>query len=497
MQTQRKIMNKLNSVLEVILIVLMILFVAGTNKVYAETTTILPTEDQYLELRAVEVRNVSGQNQQVVMELWSHNLDYKGFEVTFAFDETLLQTSNIETNVPTDDESLYFKFENEFNNKIDLFSVPGTSINVLDMTFSLNTPISAGTEHIVSDGSGGYKITTDEVLIGKLSFQMPADKVFSIEGFHLVTNSYTPQTGIKIDKSLTECYQAQSTFRFSDETASRNANLSNIIVSSGIVDAVEPENSTYKEYTLSPTFDKDVGNYEITLLEYKDKLDIKAIVEDETATMKIKVPKRDENDELEYEGPEIKYEEKTLTSNTPLEVAINKLGEPNTTITINVTAEDGTTEKSYIVTIKRPYAIIKGYSVLADFDNEMAVQNIEDTYGITINNRSTINLYEPGIARWEEISDIYQSIYADPFTYDDLAELDTIYSEDTKDDGTFEIYIVPGRYDVQCTRLAYLDYIYTNVIANEGDVIELGRLALPAGDLNRDRSYFSRRCRKM
>lgn len=488
MQTSSKIFNKLNSLLAIVLMVLTVLFCIFTRKTFAATETIQPTDEQYLELRAVSVDDVAGQNKQVIMELWSHNLDYKGFEVTFEFDNTKFQTSNFNTNAITDDESEYFKFESEFNSKVDLFVVGGTSANVLDMTFSLNTPINTATSHIVSDddGNGGYHITTDEVLIGKISFQMPDDKEFSIDGFHLVTNTYSPQTGIKIDKDLTECYQAQSTFRFTDETASRNAYLSNLIVSSGTVDEDEPDNSTYKEYALTPSFNKDIGNYELTLLEFKDKLDIKAIVEDRTATMKIKVPKRDENDELEYEGSEIKYEEKTLDNDTPLEVVLNKLGEPNTKITITTTAEDGVTHQEYIVTIKRPYAILKGKSVLANFDNELTVQNFEDTYGITITNRTKINLYPSGQARWEEITDIYQMTYENPFTYDDLAEIPVTYSEDTKDDGTFEIYIVPGLYDVQCTRLAYLDYIYKGVMANEGDVIDLGRLNLPAGDLNRD-----------
>ncbi len=490
MHTQNRIMNKLNNVLAVILMVVMTLFVACTNKVFAETTTIQPTDEQYLELRAVSVDNVAGQNQQVIMELWSHNLEFKGFEVTFAFDNTLLQTSNITSNEISDDETEYFKFENEFNSKVDLFTVPGTDINVLDMTFSLNTPINSGTDHIVSDGSGGYKITSldddDGLLIGKLSFQMPSDKVFSIDGFHLVTNSYTPQTGIKIDKSLTECYQAQSTFRFTDETASRNAKLSNLIVSSGTVDEDEPENSTYKEYTLSPTFNPDTGNYEITLLEYKDTLDIKAIQDDEKASMKIKVPKRDENDELEYEGSAIKYEEKDLDDNTPLEVVINKLGEPNTKITIIVTAEDGVTTEEYTVTIKRPYGILKGKSILADFDDPDVVENIETNYGVTVTNRVAVNIYETGLARWEEIPDIYGLNFENPFTYDDLEEIPIIHSEDTQDNGEFEMYVIPGTFDIQLTRLSYLDYIYVGVVINEGDVIDMGEIRMPAGDIDRN-----------
>lgn len=486
MVTSKKETNKLNKIIAVILIAIMTVFCTFTNKSFAATETIQPTEDQYLELRAVSIDDVAGQNKQVIMELWSHNLDYKGFEVTFAYDDTLFQTSNINTNAITDDETEYFKFENEFNNKVDLFVVGGTSANVLDMTFSLNTPISEATSHIVSDGGGGYKITTDEVLIGKLSFQMPSDSLFTIEGFHLVTNSYTPQTGIKIDKSLTECYQEQSTFRFTDQTASRNANLSNLIVSSGTVDEDEPENSTYKEYSLTPTFDKDTVNYEITLLEYKDKLDIKAIEEDNTATMKIKVPKRNEDDELEYEGSEIKYEEIDLDDNTPLEVAINKMGEPNTNLTIVVTAEDGVTTKEYTVTIKRPYGIVKGKDILADFDDPDVVENIRDNYGVTVTNSATVNFYDTGLARWEEIHDIYAIDYENPFTYDDLELIPKLYSEETQDNGEFEIYVVPGHYDIQVTRLAYLDYVYVGVEINEGDVIDMGEMRLPAGDVDRN-----------
>ena len=96
-----------------------------------------------------------------------------------------------------------------------------------------------------------------------------------------------------------------------------------------------------------------------------------------TATMKIKVPKRDANDKLVIAGGAILYEEKTLTSGTPLEVNINKLGEPDTVLTITVTAEDGVTTKEYTVTIHRPSALIKGSIQLG----ENLRQNIERSAG--------------------------------------------------------------------------------------------------------------------
>lgn len=469
--TMRKL-SKLNIVIAIVLIVVFGIF---ANSVFAATETIQPTNNQYLEMRAVSVDNVSGQNQQVMFELWSHNLDFKGFNVTFEYDETKFQTSNISTNVITDDETQFFAFESEFANKLDLFVTPDSRGNVLDMTVSLNTPISQTSSHIVSDGAGGYKVTTDDVLIGKLSFQMPSAQVFSIDSFGLVTNTYTPQTGIKIDISLTQNYQAQSTFRFTDETASRNANLSNLIVSSGEVDTVDPTNSTYKEYTMTPTFGVDEPNYTITLLEYIDTLDIKAIVEDNTATMKIKVPRRDDDDKLIKVGDVIQYEEKTLTSGTPLEVNINKLGEPDTVLTITVTAEDGVTTKEYTVTIHRPSALIKGSIQLG----ENLRQNIDDSYGIYVKYIANVTLYNAGEFDWDGI--IYGTSALDEL--DDMEHQTRVVTDE--DTGEYEMYVLPGTYDLIHEKLGYLADVTTNITITEGETIDLGNKILIEGDVDR------------
>ncbi len=37
----------------------------------------IPELDQYLELRAVEVKEVAGQNKQVIMELWTNKIDFE------------------------------------------------------------------------------------------------------------------------------------------------------------------------------------------------------------------------------------------------------------------------------------------------------------------------------------------------------------------------------------------------------------------------------------
>lgn len=38
---------------------------------------LVPTDDQYLELKAVQAKEVSGQNKQVIMQLWGHNLEFR------------------------------------------------------------------------------------------------------------------------------------------------------------------------------------------------------------------------------------------------------------------------------------------------------------------------------------------------------------------------------------------------------------------------------------
>ena len=183
---------------------------------------------------------------------------------------------------------------------------------------------------------------------------------FDVSEFNLVENlSYSPNTGIKIDYTAQESYQAQSTFRFTDATASKDASLKDLIVSSGTKDG---EEHTYKEYELTPTFDKEVKEYEITLLEYVDKMNITAIQNNEKATMKVKHPKRNEDGNIVYEtdGTTIVYEEKELLNNTEYMITLNELGKEDTNITILITAEDGKTTDEYKIKIKRPYGTIKG-----------------------------------------------------------------------------------------------------------------------------------------
>lgn len=302
-------------------------------------------------------------------------------------------------------------------------------------------------------------------MLGKLSFNMITD-TFDVSEFSLVENlSYSPNTGIKIDYTAQESYQAQSTFRFTDATASKDASLKNLIVSSGIKDGEEP---IYKEYELTPTFDKDVKEYEITLLEYVDKINIKAIQNDEKATMKIKHPKRDQDGNLVYEadGTRIVYEEQELLNNTEYMITLNELGKEDTDITILVTAEDGKTTDEYKIKIKRPYGIIKGKIYTAP------------TASTTGKYIATVRVYKS-----EDVSKIINWSEVTPGTDDTVhKDLMTLTSNNIKtdDDGTYEIYVIPNKYDILLDKAGYLDNVYIERQVDEGNIVDLGESELIA-----------------
>ena len=289
---------------------------------------------------------------------------------------------------------------------------------------------------------------------------------FDVSEFNLVENlSYSPNTGIKIDYTAQESYQAQSTFRFTDATASKDASLKDLIVSSGTKDG---EEHTYKEYELTPTFDKDVKEYEITLLEYVDKMNITAIQNNEKATMKIKHPKRNEDGNIVYEtdGTTIVYEEKELLNNTEYMITLNELGKEDTNITILITAEDGKTTDEYKIKIKRPYGTIKGKIYTAP---------TATTTGKYI---ATVRVYKS-----EDVSKIINWSEVTPGTDDTVhKDLMTLTSNNikTNDDGTYEIYVIPNKYDILLDKAGYLDDVYIERQVDEGNIVDLGESELIA-----------------
>ena len=64
--------NLLKKITAVILILVMMFI---NMAIVVEASTIEPTDDQYLELKATNI--TEGKNKQVIMELWGHEIDFK------------------------------------------------------------------------------------------------------------------------------------------------------------------------------------------------------------------------------------------------------------------------------------------------------------------------------------------------------------------------------------------------------------------------------------
>ena len=393
-------------------------------------------------------------------------MNLNGFAVRFSYDSSKIQPSNIESNEITDDETEYFKFVGEFENTLELFTIPYDGIGEgINAVVSFQPPVTES-EHIMQVGTSGGRVVDTEngVLLGKMSFQMKADE-FDKSWLSLQTSTESsPKTGISINIDGSSKYEEQSTFRFTDKTASKNANLSNIVLSSGIKNEVTPEQSTYKEYSLTPEFEKNTLNYEYELLEYMDEMNITAILEDTKASIKLKVPKRDEENNIQYEkdGTTILYEEKEINNNEANKIILNKLGEPDTKVTIIVTSEDGQTNKEYTITIKRPYGTVKGkiFTEPTSFTTEKHIAEVlaylESDVEEKVNWESAINNTKNG--KSDDLNTVFRGDKENSVI--GIEEKNKI---NTKDDGTFEVYLIPGKYTLLIDKKGYLDQYYINV----------------------------------
>lgn len=450
-------------IIAVIIFAIILLLCSTYTK--ATSISVTPEENQYLELRASTINVLDNQDKQIIFELWGHDVEFKGFDVRFTYDTSQYTPSNLETNLETEDESEFFKFESEFSDSLELLTLPydGQEKGGMRAIVTFNPPVTE-TEHIKNKENVGMVVDTKgDVLLGKMSFKMTADK-FDISNFKLETSdSNSPKTGIKINVDGGKTfYEAQKLFRFTDKTESKDANLNNIIISK----VEKEEDSTYKEYEYTPNFDKITQDYELKILEYLDNIDLTAIANDEKSTLKLKIAKRDESGN-------ITYEEKEITSGEKNEITLNKIGEEDTKITIEVTAEDTRITKEYNITIKKPYGIIKGNIKTLPTQSK----------GIY---KATVRIYKT-----EDVSKIIdwgtvENGKTDTI-HEQLLQLES-KDEETNDDGTYEIYVIPGKYDILLDKAGYLDHIYTKRTVDEGETIDLGEKELKAGDINKDRS---------
>lgn len=83
-----------------------------------------------------------------------------GFDVRFQYDNAKLKPSSLETNELTEDETEYFKFEDEFAGSVELFTLPeGENIIRAIESFFPDPPLTP-TEHIQQKEDGKFVINT-------------------------------------------------------------------------------------------------------------------------------------------------------------------------------------------------------------------------------------------------------------------------------------------------------------------------------------------------
>lgn len=77
MQAQNK--NAKHNLIKTIFVCIMVIVLSATIVMATETddTCLVPADNQYFELRAVQVKDVEGQNKQLIMELWGNNIEFK------------------------------------------------------------------------------------------------------------------------------------------------------------------------------------------------------------------------------------------------------------------------------------------------------------------------------------------------------------------------------------------------------------------------------------
>lgn len=472
-----KLKKAIAQILAILAITMATIISIPAEKVYA--STLEPANDQKIEYRAISQEVVNGKKQ-LIIEVRIRKLKFKGIDLRLQYNTALLTPSNIETNTAIDVNDAdgipsNFSYINGFEKYMDMLEIEGTP-GELRMVYSiLGEDERTGTNDYYKEETANQPIVeiADEAIIGKISFQMKDEIAITTDDIKLKTGSTSPTTGIKVVTSESNNYQAQSLFEFTLDLKSKNANLKKIEISNG-----NNEEGNYRSYDLNPTFDKDTLEYETKVLEYVDSVDLKMQTEDAKSTIKIKYPKKDENGKTERDSNgDIVYEEKQITDTSQEiqeKIGLNELGEEETIIEITVTAEKQEIQKTYKIHIKRPYGKIKGKIQLGDGLKE----SMDGSYGITMNYVADLRIYKQGQVNWDDIIPGNLSL-------DDVDSEQTEKITKSDDDGNYEIYVIPGKYDFYAERQGFLADITTKITINENDEINLGTKILYEGDADR------------
>lgn len=416
------------------MLIILISFILAMNKeVYSslDNPVILePSDSQKIELRAVRVNELESNDYQILMQLWAHDLETKGFTIRIAFDSTIMKLSSLDGNTYTDDYTQYFRFENELGNNMDALGISEDESTLLFMTSLLTDGEMTGENPYIVEKEGIGKVldSTGEngTLIGTISFRSTS-KVLAEDAIKLKTSTEElPKTGIKVMANEYDYYENQKLFIFTQQLVSTNAKLSNLT-------------TDLKEVT---DFNRDKYEYTIQVPGNKTEINILPTPEESTSVITI-------NGEV-------------VDISTGKTVKLRGLSEISnkTEIEILVTAEDGKATETYKLIVEKQGGFIQGQ-----------VRTVNTT-GI---HHATIKIYR---------SDQY--IDWKTLNSPDLEEYEIVGQVETEDDGIFQLVLPTGKYDILIDKPGYLDYVVKNVEIFQQHTTSIGTKQISPGDIDKD-----------
>ena len=206
-------------IISIIVIIISTFFVNVNN---SKAVTLEPEINQKVEYRATELKDTDN-GKQLIIEIWVHNLNFKGMDLRLEYDENILKPSNISTNeiIDVNEEVTIpscFEFENGFGGYLDYFAMEMANNEYRGILSMLGADDRTSTnEYLVEDENiGDYVSIKEKVLLATLSFNAGDSTIedFTTQSLRLKEASTSPKTGIKVNINGENSYEAQSLFEF-------------------------------------------------------------------------------------------------------------------------------------------------------------------------------------------------------------------------------------------------------------------------------------------
>ena len=209
-----------------LLIITLLIFIVLANCLTVSAVTKLEnSEEQYMELKVVNIEDIDGADKQVTLEWWSYNLNFKALDLRFSYDSSKIEPSSVLDNSFVTDESS-FEFDGDFASYMG-YMVLSAENGEYRCLMSLDEYDDTGT-YIENDATLGYIVNSNVdggVLIGRMSFRLFSGEIDETT-FALKTAETSPTTGIEISQTMDSGYSDPSVFRFS--VLSNDASLNKI-----------------------------------------------------------------------------------------------------------------------------------------------------------------------------------------------------------------------------------------------------------------------------